>query len=149
MSCAENTDFMFPMEAEIYHPIVEQSAYGSVKKQWVFDRAVACSFSSVGAAGKEEVKPNVNITQDVMLIGRVKKDLRFGSTGSQNAITNILITNIKDKNCNQIYVETTGPRAGRSTLFEIASQEPYAGPFGGVEYHNIVLRRSENQAADL
>lgn len=149
MSCAENTDFMFPMEAEVYHPIVEQSAYGSVKKQWVFDRAVACSFSSVGAAGKEEVKPNVNITQDAMLIGRVKKDLRFGSTGFQNAITNILITNIKDKNCNQIYVETTGPRAGRSTLFEIASQEPYSGPFGGVEYYNIVLRRSENQAADL
>jgi hypothetical protein len=149
MACAENTDFMFPMEAEIYHPIVEQSAYGSVKKQWIFDRAVACSVSSVGAAGKEEVKPNVNITQDVLLIGRVKKDLRIGSSNSQNAITSILITNIKDKNCNPIYVETTGPRAGKSTLFEVASQEPYAGPFGGVEYYNIVLRRSENQAADL
>jgi hypothetical protein len=149
MSCTENTDFMFPMEADVYHPIVEQSAYGSVKKQWVFDRAVACSFSSVGAAGKEEVRPNVNITQDVLLIGRIKKDVRISSSNSNNSITNIVITNLRDKSCNPIYVETAGPRAGKSTIFEIASQEPYAGPFGGVEYYNIVLRRSENQAVDL
>lgn len=149
MACVENTDFMFPMEAEVYHPIVEQTAYGNVKKHWVFDRTVACSFSSTGAAGKEEVKPNVNITQDVLLVGRIKKDVRVSSSKVNNSITNIIVTNIKDKNCNPIYVETSGPRAGKSTIFEIASQEPYAGPFGGVEYYNIVLRRSENQAADL
>jgi hypothetical protein len=149
MACAENTDFMFPMEAEVYHPIVEQTAYGNVKKQWVFDRAVSCAFSSAGSAGKEEVKPNVNITQDVLLVGRIKKDVRISSSHANNAITNTIVTNIKDKNCNPIYVETSGPRAGKSTIFEIASQEPYAGPFGGVEYYNIVLRRSENQAADV
>jgi hypothetical protein len=137
------------MEAEVFHPIVEQSAYGSVKKQWVFDRAVSCSFSSVGAAGKEEVKPNVNITQDVLLIGRIKKDLRVSSSNSRNSITNVIISNIKDSNCNMVYVETVGPRAGKSTIFEVASQEPYVGPFGGVEYYNVVLRRSENQAVDL
>lgn len=149
MACGDLTDFLFPLEAEIYYPIVEQTAYGSVKKQWVFDRAVACSVSSVGTAGKEEVKPNVNITQDVLLIGRVKTDLRVSSANSNNSITNVIITNIKDKNCNPIYIETAGPRTGKSTIFEIASQDPFAGPFGGVEYYNIVLRRSENQAADL
>lgn len=149
MACGENTDFMFPMEAEIFYPLVEQSAYGSVRKQWVFDRAVSCSFSSAGSSFKEEVKPNVNITQDVLLIGRIKKDVRVSSQNSQNSITNVIITNIKDSNCNPIYVETSGPRAGKSTIFEVASQEPYSGPFGGIEYYNIVLRRSENQAADL
>lgn len=149
MACGENTDFIFPMEAEIYYPLVEQTGYGSVKKQWVLDRAVACNLSSAGSAGKEEVKPNVNITQDVILIGRVKKDLRIAKSGSQNSVTNVIITNIKDRNCNPIYLETTGPRAGKSTIFEIASQEPFAGPFGGIEYYNIVLRRSENQAVDL
>jgi hypothetical protein len=149
MACGDSTDFVFPMEAEIYYPLVEQTGYGSVKKQWVLDRAVACNLSSTGSAGKEEVKPNVNITQDVLLIGRFKKDLRISSKDAQNSVTNIIITNIKDRSCNQIYLETSGPRAGKSTIFEVASQEPFAGPFGTVEYYNVVLRRSENQAVDL
>lgn len=149
MACAENTDFMFPLEAEIFYPIVEQTAYGSVKKQWMFDRAIACSVSSVGTAGKEEIKPNVNITQETLLIGRVKQDLRVSSKDAKNAVTNVIVTNIKDKNCNPVYLETAGPRSGKSTIFEIASLEPFSGPFGGIEYYNIVLRRSENQAADL
>lgn len=149
MSCGQYSDFMFPLEAEIYHPIVEQGAYGNVQKTWVMDRSIACNVSSVGSAGKEEVKPNVNITQETLLVGRVRNDLRISSRESKNSIVNVIITNIKDKHCNPIYVETAGPRAGKSTIFELATQEPYVGPFGDVEYYNIVLRRSENQAADI
>lgn len=149
MACGELTDFMFPMEAEIFHPIVEQGAYGNVQKTWIMDRAIACNVAPAGSAGKEEVKPNVNITQETLLIGRVKNDLRISDRDSKNSITNIIVTNIKDKNCNQIYIETSGPRAGKATLFEVATQEPYIGPFGGIEYYNVVLRRSENQAVDL
>lgn len=149
MACGEHTDFMFPMEAEIFHPIVEQGAYGNVQKTWIMDRVIACNVAPAGSAGKEEVKPNVNITQETILIGRVKHDLRISDRDSKNSITNIVVTNIKDKNCNQIYIETSGPRAGKATLFEVATQEPYVGPFGGIEYYNIVLRRSENQAVDL
>ena len=149
MACGDLTDFMFPMEAEIYHPIVEQGAYGNVQKTWIMDRAIACNVSSTGNAGKEEIKPNVNITQDTLLVGRVREDLRISSRNTNNSITNVIVTNIRDKNCNPIYVETAGPRAGKSTIFEIATQEPYVGPFGGIEYYNIVLRRSENQAADI
>lgn len=149
MACGELTDFMFPMEAEIYHPIVEQGAYGNIQKTWIFDRTIACNVSSVGSAGKEEIKPNVNVTQETILVGRVRQDLRISNRSTKNSIVNIIVTNIKDKNCNQIYLETSGPRAGKPTLFEVATQEPYVGPFGGIEYYNIVLRRSENQAADL
>jgi hypothetical protein len=149
MPCGENTDFIFPMEAEIFYPMVEQTGYGSVKKHWMFDSAVACNLSSAGSAGKEEVKPNVNITQDVVLVGRIKRDIRISSNSSQSSITNIIVTNIKDKNCNPVYLETAGPRSGKSTIFEVASQDPFVGPFGGIEYYNVVLRRSENQAADL
>jgi hypothetical protein len=128
----ESTDFMFPMQADIFYPVVEQGTYGNVKKTWIQDRTVAVNFSSAGNAGKEEVKPNVNITQDTILI-----------------VTNVLITNIKDRNCNEVYIETSGPRAGKSTIFEIATQEPFLGPFGNVEYYNLVIRRSENQAVDV
>jgi len=149
MACGDKTDFIFPMEADVYHPIVEQGALGNVKKTWVLDRTIACSLAPAGTAWKEEVKPNVNITQDGLLMGRVKEDIRFSSREAANAITNVIITNIRDKNCNPLYVETSGPRAGKSTIFEIATNEPFAGPFGNVEYFKIVVRRSENQAADV
>jgi hypothetical protein len=149
MSCGTNTDFMFPLEADIFYPIVMQGGFGAVQKTWVKDRTVGCNFSSAGSASKEDVKPNVNITNEVILIGRVRGDIRVSTLDSNNAITNIIITNIRDKNCNPVYVETSGPRAGKSTIFEIASNEPFVGPFGSIEHFNLVIRRSENQGADV
>ena len=143
------TDFMYPLTADIYHPIVEQGAYGNVAKTWVLDRSIPCSFSSGGSADKEEVKPNVNITKEVVLVGRTKTDVRFSKQDSRNAITNVILTNIRDASGNHVYIETSGARAGKSTIFEIASQDPTVGPFGSVEYYKLVIRRSENQAVDV
>ncbi len=148
MQCG-SPDFMFPLSADVFYPFVEQGVYGDVKKTWYLDRTISCYFAPAGSAGKEEVKPNVNITQEKILVGRVKADIRISTQDGQNAITNVVISNIKDRNCNLIYTETSGPRAGKATIFEIASQEPIVGPFGNVEYYNIVIRRSENQAVDL
>ena len=145
----ETTDFMFPMLAEVFHPIIDQGAYGNITKTWVLDRTVACSLTGAGAALKEEIKPNVNITQDQIIIGRMKTDIRTSVRESSNAMTNIIVTNIKDSNGNPIYTETSGIRSGKSTIFEVASQEPFMGPFGSIEYYKLVLRRSENQAADV
>jgi hypothetical protein len=83
------------------------------------------------------------------MLGRVKSDIRFSSTENKNSITNIIVTNIKDRNLNEVYLETSGPRAGKSTLFEVATVEPFVGPFGSPEYYKVVVRRSENQAVDL
>ncbi len=145
----EEPDFIFPMQADIYYPIVEQGTYGNVKKTWILDKTIAANFNAAGTAGNEEIKPNVNITQKTTLIGRAKTDLRISSLDAPHSITNIILTNIRDKNCNYIYTETSGPRLGKSTIFEIATQEPFVGPFGGIEYYNLVIRRSENQAVDI
>lgn len=149
MACGDKTDFAFPMEADIFYPVVEQGSLGNIKKTWILDRTVACSFAPAGSAFKEEVKPNVDITQDNILLGRTRQDLRISSRDSANSITNIIITNIRDKNCNQLYIETSGPRKGKSTIFEIATNQPFVGPFGNVEYYKAVIRRSDNQAADV
>ena len=149
MPCGDKTDFVFPMEADIYYPITEQGAYGNVEKTWVLDRTVGCAFSSAGTAGKEEVTPTVNITKDITLIGRIREDIRFSSRETGNAINNVILTNIRDKNCNPIYVETAGPRAGKSTIFEIATNDPFSGPFGNIEYYKVILRRSDNQGVDV
>ena len=149
MADCNTGDFLFPLSAEIFYPTVEQGAYGNVKKQWMYDRNIAISVASPGSAMKEEVTPNVNITQEKVLVGRSKQDLRVTSEDGKNSITNVVISNIKDRNCNPIYMETSGVRMNKSTIFEVASQEPYVGPFGKVEYYKIVLRRSENQAVDI
>ena len=149
MATCEETSFIFPMLADIYYPIVDQGAYGNVQKTWIHDKTVACNFNSAGTAWKEDVKPNANITQDSVMLGRVKSDIRFSSTENKNSITNIIVTNIKDRNLNEVYLETSGPRAGKSTLFEVATVEPFVGPFGSPEYYKVVVRRSENQAVDL
>jgi hypothetical protein len=148
MQC-EATDFMYPMLADIYYPIVDQGAYGNLKKQWVLDRSIACNFSPTGQAASEEVRPNVNISKENILLGRTKTDLRIASNNSRNSITNVVVTNMRTKYEKDIYMETSGSRDGKSTLYEIASSEPVVGPFGNVEYYKVVLRRSENQASDL
>lgn len=149
MDCSSATDFMYPLTADVYHPVVEQGAYGNVSKQWILDRSIACHLSASGSAGEEEVKPNANITQKTILVGRTRKDLRTSAEGQPHAITNIVLSNIRDASSNEIYVESSGPRSGKSTIFEVATQEPVVGPFGSVEYYKLVIRRSENQAVDI
>ena len=148
MQC-EPTDFIYPMLADIYYPVVEQGPYGNVKKQWILDRSVACNFAPFGRAGKEEVTPNVNITKENILLGRTKTDLRVSSINARNSITNVLITNIRTSEETSIYLETSGQRDGKSTIYELATNEAIVGPFGNIEYYKVVLRRSENQSSDL
>lgn len=146
----EATDFMFPMLADVYYPIVEQGAYGNVKKQWILDRQFACSFTVKGTASSdEEVKPNINITKENILIGRTKTDIRVSNNNEMQSLTNILVTNIKTKQEQPIYIETSGARSGHATLYEIASIEPIVGFLNNIEYYKVILRRSENQATDI
>jgi hypothetical protein len=149
MVACEKTNYMFPMTAEVFYPTVEQGAYGNVKKTWIHNKTIACYFASAAGASKEEVVPNVNITKELLLVGRVKSDIRINSQEDGQAITNIVVSNIKDNLGNRVYIETSGVRDSKSTIFEIASQEPIFGPFGKVEYYKVVLRRSDNQAVDI
>jgi hypothetical protein len=149
MTVCETPSVMFPMYADVYYPITENTAYGNVKKTWVLNKSITCSFNEAGVSYKEDIKPDPDIKVDIILLGRVKNDIRIGLDQSKNAATNVLLTNIRDQNNNEIYVETAGIRQGKSTLFEIASQSPFVNPFGTVEYYKVVLRRSENQGADV
>ena len=148
MESCEDTDFMYPMKADVYYPIVEQGAYGNVQKTWVFNRTIICNFSKDGTVD-EEVKPNVNITLKKVLMGRTKKDIRFSQENNADAITNVVITNIRTRTDVPLYRETSGVRAGKSTIYEIESQSTIIGPFGDPDYYALAIRRSENQASDI
>ena len=62
---------------------------------------------------------------------------------------NIIITNIRDTAGNILFNESAGVRSGKATLFEVATYNPIVGPFGTTEYYKLVVRRSENQGADI
>jgi hypothetical protein len=145
----DTTDFMYPLKADIYYPIVEQGAYGNVQKTWVIDRTIACNFAPAGTAWAEEVKPNPLINVETVLIGRSRDDLRISSRDAKDSIVNVIVTNIRTANEVPVYLETAGPRSGKSTIFEVAANEPIVGPFGNIDYYKLVIRRSENQATDL
>ena len=142
--CLE-TDFMYPMKADIYYPIINQTQYGQATKSWVFDRTIICNATSVGGAGQEDIKPATFLQFENKLIARTKTDPRVSSNNAENAITNILISNIRTANDEIIYKETAGPRSGRGTIYEMATVEPFTGPFGSVEYFKMLWRRTENQ----
>ena len=146
MNC-DTPDFLFPMRADIYYPIISQNKYGQPTKSWVFDRSIVCNATHVGGAEEQELKPETILQNESILVARTKSDIRVSSNLSNNAITNILITNIRDSANNHIYVETSGPRNGKSTLYEVATVQPFFGPFNSIEYYKVVLRRSENQEA--
>jgi hypothetical protein len=143
-SCSE-TDFLFPMKADVYHPIIKQTQYGQASKDWVYDRTIVCNATSVGGAGTEDIKPETFLQYENKLIARTKQDPRTASTGTDNAVTNILITNVRDYEGKLIYRETAGPRAGRGTIYEVSTVEPFSGPFKSIEYYKMLLRRTENQ----
>lgn len=145
----ENTDFIYPLLADVYYPIIETGAYGNLKKQWVLDRRIACFFNPAGRKFKEDVRPEPNITIDNSYVGRTRNDLTASNGNDLYAITNIVITNIRDSQGNYIYTESAGPRKGQPTIFELSTSNPVVGPFGNVDHYKLVITRSDNQAVDL
>lgn len=144
-SCDSN-DYLYPMKADIYYATISQSEYGQPKKSWVYDRTIACNATPVGGASKEEIRPDIFLQNNGQLIARTKNDPRVSSQESNNAMTNILVTNIRNLSDVAIYKETSGPRSGRATIYEFGTVEPFVNPFGDVEYYKVLWRRAENQS---
>jgi hypothetical protein len=134
------------MLADIYYPIITQGPFGEIKKEWVFDRTISCNATSVGGAGSEQIKPEMFLQYEDKLVVRSRADLRIKSDLSQEAKTNILITNIRLSHGQLIYKETAGPRAGKGTIYEVGTLEPFTGPFNNIEYYKMLWRRTESQA---
>lgn len=143
--CCPETDFMYPMMADIYYPVISQTDYGQATKKWVLDRTIVLNATPVGGAGQEDIKPEIFLQYDNKLVGRVKEDPRISTSNGSNAITNILVANIRNAQEVLIYKETAGVRAGRGTIYELGTVEPFTGPFGSIEYYKMLLRRAENQ----
>lgn len=145
--CCPETDIIYPMLADVYYPVITQNEYGQPNKQWILNRTFACNATTAGSDSTENIKPEVFLQYSDKLIARSKTDIRVSSENENNAVTNILIGNVRSASGELIYKETSGPRNGRGTIFEIAAIQPFIGPFGNIEYYKMVWRRTENQSA--
>ena len=143
--CCPETDFMYPMKADIYYPVISQTDYGQATKKWGLDRVIILNATPVGGAGQEDIKPEIFLQYENKLVSRIKEDPRMSTSNGSNAITNILIANIRNAQDVLIYKETAGVRAGRGTIYELGTVEPMTGPFGSIDYYKMLLRRAENQ----
>jgi hypothetical protein len=144
-SPCDTIDFLYPMLADVYYATVSQSSSGAIKKAWVLDRTIVCNAAGVGGAGQEEIRPEIFVQFEGSLIARSKIDVRVMSDLSQQSPTNILITNIRNCNGTVIYKETAGSRKDKGTVYEIATLEPFVGPFGSIEYYKMLWRKTEDQ----
>lgn len=151
MSCAtESTDLFYPLLADIFYPMTDEGAYGNLKKRWILDRSIAVAFNPAGRKYQQDVQTDPKIDIDNSIIGRTRNDpTQSVTTNALYSLTNIIFTNIRDSQGNIIYNESSGPRVGKATIFEVATVNPIVGAFGTTEYYKLVLRRSENQAVDL
>jgi hypothetical protein len=144
------SNFLFPLQCDIYYPQESQDEYGAINKKWDFDLTMNCSFHSV--TDKSSTKNFSEDSErfyklDTLLYGRMQKDPRQSSTGLYVPLSNILITNIKNSGCDDgtIFVETDGDYVGDPTIFEIKTCQPYIGPMGNVEYYKMLVARSDIQ----
>lgn len=145
MKC-DSTDFVYPMLADIYYPMITQNAYGQAKKEWVLDRTVAVNAEPLTRKAIEDMNPAVFLQYEGKLMARTRKDPRVSSHSSNNAITNILITNVRFPNGEIIYKETAGPRNGKGTIYELATIEPFVGGLQTIEFYQMLWRKAENQS---
>lgn len=150
MPTCESTDFMYPLLADIYYPIVDQNPYGAVKRTWVLDRTIAIASNPAGRKYQQDVQTNnAKLDLDNSILARVRTDITKSTNDQLYSLNNILVTNIRDKDGNLIYNESSGPRSGKATLWEISTFNPIVGPFGTTEYFKVVLLHSDNQAVDV
>jgi hypothetical protein len=135
------------MCADIYYAIPTQGSFGEIKKEWLLDRTIACNAAPSARKNIEELDPKMISQLNNKLNARSLTDLRTSSLDKNYAITDILVANVRDRHGNMIYKETAGIRSGKGTIYEIATIQPFVGPFGNIESYEMVWRRTESQAS--
>lgn len=145
MICDDTPDFLYPLYADIYYPVISQGLFNEIKKEWIYGKTITCYAASALRKSRSEIEPEAFIHLQDMLSARSKADIRKNGKGGMESLANILVTNIRSSADEIIYSESAGPRAGRGTIYEVSRFDPFLGPFGNVEYYSMLWRRTENQ----
>jgi len=133
-------DSLMPMFLDVYKQFdLQDPDTGSIKKEWQFDRTVACSAkgiisnSSAGRSGDKQIMSNRYLNDQVLQIRT-----------SEKLLLREKITNIRDSEGTVIWEELNFP-TNTPTVFELMGTTPMTDPLGGVVGYNSTVKRSENQ----
>ena len=137
-----------PLKADIYYSTPTQNTFGQVEKTWAFNQTIRCAMSMSSNYKDQQIQPDQFFWVQDILGGRTLVDPRVDSLGANHAMTDVLVTNIRNDKEVEIYVETAGLRDGLSTVFEVGGVLPHNGPFGEVDYYKMVIKRSDLQELD-
>ena len=133
-------DSVLPMLIDIYRQFETQDpATGSLKKDWQFNRTIACSAkgtisnSTTSRSGDTQNFSNKYANQQMLQIRTTTK-----------LIYNEKITNIRNLDGTVIWEEINFP-SNTPTVFEVMGVTPITEPMGGIIGYNTTVKRSENQ----
>ncbi len=142
---------LFPMKCDIYYATDEQTELGAMKRNWQFDETRFCSFYT-----RDDETNNKNFEYgekkfynfETVLFGRTQTDIRKSSEGVYIPISHILITNIRNGDCENedlLFYETNMKYDPVPIIFEAKMIQPYINAFNKIEYFKIELMRSDIQ----
>ena len=133
-------DSVLPMLIDIYRQFETQDpATGSLKKEWQFNRTIACSAkgtisnSTAVRSGDKQAFSNKYANEQMLQIRTTTK-----------LIYSEKITNVRNLDGTVIWEEINFP-SNTPTVFEVMGVTPITEPMGGIIGYNTTVKRSENQ----
>ena len=133
-------DSVLPMLIDIYRQFETQDpATGSLKKEWQFNRTIACSAkgtisnSTAIRSGDKQAFSNKYANEQMLQIRTTTK-----------LIYSEKITNVRNLDGTVIWEEINFP-SNTPTVFEVMGVTPITEPMGGIIGYNTTVKRSENQ----
>lgn len=124
---------------------VGQNEYGESVKVWGMDRTETNSYWNVmGTVNLQDLKADTQFQYKKRLNGRFmgNNDPRIDSLGKYHDISDMLITNIRDKNTgNRLHINEDGS----DIIFEVMSVDPFINPWNEIEYYKVLLERADDQ----
>jgi hypothetical protein len=128
------------MLIDIYRQFETQDpATGSLKKEWQFNRTIACSAkgtisnSTANRSGDKQTFSNKYVNEQMIQIRTTSK-----------LVFNEKVTNIRNLDGTVIWEEINFP-SNTPTVFEVMGVTPITEPMGGIIGYNTTVKRSENQ----
>ena len=133
-------DSVLPMLIDIYRQFETQDpATGSLKKEWQFNRTIACSAkgtinnSTAIRSGDKQAFSNKYANEQMLQVRTTTK-----------LIYSEKITNVRNLDGTVIWEEINFP-SNTPTVFEVMGVTPITEPMGGIIGYNTTVKRSENQ----
>lgn len=141
---SENINEMFyPMTADLYYSSGEQNDFGEMVSTWTKDRTIKCSAikERPSTTVQNKITSQKFIEYEFRLDFRTNEDVLVASDGTSYALTEIIITNIKDPSGKVVWFESSS----QATVFELGNVEPMFDPFHNYFGARILLRRADDQ----